>query len=226
MRIVKLINEKIQTDRLIVFDVGANEGDYSLSLIANLSTSRPLCIHAFEPVKKTFEIYVNKLSPASPLVKCNNFGLGDKEEKVQIYKFAETTGISSMYGNNLFSSSSTESISLKTLDGYCETCQISEIDFLKIDVEGHDYHVLLGAKKMIDSESIKVIQFEFGSININSRTYFRDFYNLLSQKYNLYRIVPHGILPVKVYSYKLEVFGVVTNYLAILKSVDWNTRVN
>ena len=50
------------------------------------------------------------------------------------------------------------------------------IDLLKLDVEGNE---LLALKGLSDSiEYIKIIQFEFGGSNIDSRTYFQDFYYL------------------------------------------------
>lgn len=70
---------------------------------------------------------------------------------------------------------------------------------------------------MINNNKIKYIQFEFGGANIDSGTYFRDLWYLLSLKYNLYKITGQGLIPIKKYKENLEVF-LMFNYLAELKN--------
>ena len=43
-----------------------------------------------------------------------------------------------------------ESVRLQTLDDYCEKNEIDKIDFIKIDVEGHEYKTLAGGMKTIE----------------------------------------------------------------------------
>jgi hypothetical protein len=69
---------------------------------------------------------------------------------------------------------------------------------------------------MLKGNKIKFIQFEFGGTDIDARVFFRDFYFLLSPKYNIYRILKNGLYPIKVYKESEEIF-ITTNYLAILK---------
>ena len=47
-----------------------------------------------------------------------------------------------------------------TIDDYCSDNNIDKIDVLKIDVEGYEYNVLQGARKMLESHSIEMIIFE------------------------------------------------------------------
>lgn len=70
---------------------------------------------------------------------------------------------------------------------------------------------------MIEDRKIDFIQFEFGGCNIDSRTFFQDFWYLLHDKYNIFRIIPTGLYPIKEYSEMREIF-LCTNYLAELKS--------
>ena len=60
--------------------------------------------------------------------------------------------------------------------------KIDDIDFIKIDVEGHELAVLQGAVNMINQNRIKVIQFEFNVANILSRVFLKDFYDLLENE--------------------------------------------
>ena len=111
-----------------------------------------------------------------------------------------------------------ETISLDTLDNYCRNNQIGHIDLLKLDVEGHELAVLRGAKKILEDAGIDLLQFEFGGCNIDSRTYFRDFYTLLSPKFRICRVLTNGLWPIEAYSESLETFTT-TNYLAVRDSV-------
>jgi hypothetical protein len=74
----------------------------------------------------------------------------------------------------------------------------------------------VGAADTINAGAIKVIQFGFGNCDINSRTFFRDFRNLLSPDYHLYRLLKDGIYPVANYSVYGEIFATI-NYYAELK---------
>jgi hypothetical protein len=102
---------------------------------------------------------------------------------------------------------------LTTIDNYCLNNDIEKIYFLKLDVEGHELKVLQGASKMIFDKKIDFIQFEFGGCNIDSKTYFRDFYYLLKDDFNIYRIVENGLFAIKAYKEEYEIFRTI-NYLA------------
>ena len=89
------------------------------------------------------------------------------------------------------------------------------IDYVKIDVEGHELSVLEGIGEFI--KKIKLIQFEFGGSNIDTRTYFKDFWNYFNKyDFTIYRITPQGLLYISKYWEMDEIF-LVTNYIAINK---------
>jgi hypothetical protein len=92
------------------------------------------------------------------------------------------------------------------LDLFCKERQISQIDFLKIDTEGHELSVLKGASHLISKKNIKLIQFEFNEMNVVSRAYMRDFLGLLAN-YQLHRLLPDGLLPLNDCVQDTELFG-------------------
>jgi hypothetical protein len=73
----------------------------------------------------------------------------------------------------------------------------------------------------MDEERIDVIQFEFGPANLYSRTNFFDFWETLSPRYDIFRLLPAGMEPIKFYEEQLEVY-LTTNYVAVrrAKSAD------
>jgi hypothetical protein len=89
---------------------------------------------------------------------------------------------------------------------------------MKMDIEGHELSALRGAANALGTGVIRALAFEFGSGNINSRTFFRDYWELLtkSHNYRIRRVLPGGrLLPVDRYSEELEYFRGVTNYVAV-----------
>lgn len=61
------------------------------------------------------------------------------------------------------------------LDDFADENDIAIITLLKLDIEGHEVFALRGAERLLAAGRIRALTFEFGSANINSRTFFRDF---------------------------------------------------
>ena len=64
---------------------------------------------------------------------------------------------------------STETITLTTLDIYCEERGIEEIGLLKIDTEGFDLEVLKGGAEMLKHQRVSFIQTEAGMTRFNTK---------------------------------------------------------
>ena len=166
--------------------------------------------------KKTYEIYLETTSEI-PNITANNIGLGDSENKTKLYSDFDGSGLASLYNRNLhhfgISMDKSEDIIISTMDTYCSINNIERVSLLKLDIEGHELKALKGAEKMINKNAIDFIQFEFGGCNIDSRTYFQDFYYLLNDNFRIYRILKDGLLEILEYDEIHEVFTTV-NYLA------------
>lgn len=72
---------------------------------------------------------------------------------------------------------------------------------------------------MLATGKIRALSFEFGSRNINSRTFFRDYWELLTAaNFAIYRIAPCGKdILVEDYYEDAEYFRGVSNFVAELK---------
>ena len=87
------------------------------------------------------------------------------------------------------------------------------IDYVKIDVEGNELNVLKGFGDHI--YNVKLFQFEFGGTNIDTKTYFQDFwYFFIERQFKIYRITPRGLMLIKEYKEDEELFKF-TNFIAI-----------
>ena len=218
LNVLNYINEKLKSEKsLVLFDVGGNVGNYSkvLSEVFNKKAK----IHSFEPSKKTFLLFketTNKIPNIIP----NNFGMSDNENNQLLYTNKDGSGLASVYQRKLdhfgITMDMSEEIKLSTLDIYCKINDIDRINFLKLDIEGHELSALHGAIELINNKKIDYIQFEFGGTNIDSKTYFRDFYYLLNTNYKIYRILKDGLFEITSYKETYEIFSAI-NYLAIKK---------
>lgn len=213
--------KQLQADgTAIVVDVGANIGQFAMAATSRLKPAR---IHSFEPSRRTFELLQAAVRNAGlqDIIDPQNLALGDREGQAVLYSSHVGATIASFYNlhNPLseFKPEFSETVTTTTLDAFCAESDIQRIDYLKIDVEGHEFSVLRGAQRMLSERKIRFIQFEFGEANIDSRTFMRDFFELLSADFDFYRIVSNGLRKVPAYHADLEVFATI-NYLAARKS--------
>jgi FkbM family methyltransferase len=218
--LMKIFNNNFKDNRTyIIFDVGANEGDYCTELIKNITAS-DLQIWCFEPAIDTFKKLQGNYSNKSNVF-LNNIGFSNLNIETPLYTHQSGSLIASLfpleraYGTNN-KLADFELVTIKRIDDFIFEKNIPYIDLLKLDIEGNEYNALLGASNALKKGKIKAIQFEFGTCNIDSRTYFRDFWNLLSNQYNIYRLLKDGLYPITYYSEYDEVFATV-NYYAELK---------
>jgi len=183
----------IKLDR--VFDVGANIGEYSTDFIKRYPKAE---YHLFEINENTYSELSKNMKQYDNVI-LNSQGLGEKEETKVLYDYDRSGTVHASLFKDVIEKAkySDEMIEIEckigTLDAYCFKNGIEKIDFLKIDTEGNEFNVLKGSKNMIEKNAIGIIQFEFNSMNVYSRTFFIDFINLL-ENYNFYRILPDGLL--------------------------------
>jgi FkbM family methyltransferase len=207
---------------LIVFDVGANVGKYSQALIDNRLDLEK--VYAFEPSQRTFQTLTRNLG-GHQQVNFINSGLSDRAGQMELYDKSGDNGngshasLSKDIFSDVYHSETTQSmVAITTVDAFCEEHGIHRIDFMKIDVEGYELHVLLGAQKMLGEKRIRAIQFEFTHLNSTIGLFFKQLYDVLCEDYVIYRILPHGLHPITSYHpTTCEVFGF-QNYIALLKS--------
>jgi FkbM family methyltransferase len=213
--VINLINEHFKRIKfLTIFDVGANVGQYTLLLKKTFGNK--VIIHSFEPSRKTFDkLKINVKNKTR--IHIHNFGLGISNTNTILYSDSDESGLASIFKRRLdhfkIEMNQNEEIKIKTLDSFCTDKNIEHIHFLKLDVEGSELKVFKGASKMLNSGGINFIQFEFGGCNIDSKTYFQDFYYLLKDNYKIFRIVKDGLFQINTYKEMYEVF-LTTNYFA------------
>jgi FkbM family methyltransferase len=138
----------------VFFDVGSGFGDYSLIASSVIKHGK---IYSFEPIQEE----INRLKEN---VKLNNI-----EEVVSVFQMA----VSNYNGTVNFNLSSVNEMSYITaehadlrvkctkIDTFCKKNNIEFIDFLKIDVEGEENNVILGALNLLKKQKVGAMIIEF-----------------------------------------------------------------
>ena len=169
-----------------------------------------LCM--FEPSTSAYDQMTQNIQLTNS-IKQFKMGFGDKNETIKIYFDDEAQGSAGAF---IKDAKYSEEIQVDTIDNFCQINKIEKISFLKMDVQGYEYNILVGAKEMLKNGRIECIQFETDEPNIENRIFFKDFWNLLHDKYRLYHSLYNGLIEIKEYHYSLENFNCM-NYLAIKK---------
>ncbi len=201
----------------VIFDVGANVGEWSQGFLAASPMAR---LYLFEPSPGAQQAIRARNFKGAVLVP---YAVGDRPGKAQLHLSSDHDGTASLHtrGETCFRDRQYQSIEVEvvTLDHVIQEHGIEFVDYVKMDIEGHEFHALEGARAALQARRIGAFSFEFGSGDINSRTFFRDFWNLLTEHgFGLSRLTYSGrLLPIDDYFEDCEYFRGVSNYIATLK---------
>ena len=132
--------DKYVKDNSVILDIGGNIGNHSLYWAI---VRKAQAIHTFEPYKIVYDhickhVEINNLEN---VITAHNKGVGAENTKAQPSVCYENMG-----GSNIKPSSegNMEIVALDSVE-----LNVNSIDLIKIDTEGHEYNVLLGAKNTI-----------------------------------------------------------------------------
>jgi FkbM family methyltransferase len=149
-----------------VFDIGANEGQTTLSFLYAFPRAR---IYSFEPSPQSYPALA-ALAKARPRVHAVQAAVGSQSGKLPFHcnefhqtdsLLAKATGAEDyLVSRTLIDTHSTVPVSVLTLDEFCREYDIGYIDLLKIDTQGYEIEVLKGAREMLDRQAIPLIYLE------------------------------------------------------------------
>jgi FkbM family methyltransferase len=198
---------------ITVFDVGANVGAWSESLLAQALRSRhshTLDLHAFEPASTTCAALRERLPSR---VRVNQLAVSSSSRESILHVVGPRAGTNSLHESSRHASQP-ETVRTTTLDDYARHHAIGLIDLLKVDTEGHDFEVLAGAADLFRGKRISVAQFEYNHRWVHARRFLKDVFDLLTPLgYTIGKLTPRGVEAYPRWDPELESF-VEGNYLA------------
>jgi len=181
------LNKKNE-DNITIFDIGCFQGNFSRTIKKKINSKNTnfflfdpninLKISDFEYYKLAFSnkqemqnYYLNDFFPSS--------GSSLKTTVKNDWLWNFTRKLITM---NFSKSFTTYKVKTDTLDSFCSTKNINQIDVLKIDVEGSELDVLLGARKILVNTNI--IQIEILELKNKFNDKFSKLVSLLENNYN------------------------------------------
>ena len=190
----KVFNE-YQSDvgghRRVVFDIGANVGNYSKEVLRNAPDA---CVYCFEPSQANARRLAAEVGSRVTVV---NAALGAVAGTMPLFDYSDETGSShASLHREVFEKVHdrpfvSQAVRVKTLDDFVAEQSIESVALTKIDVEGHELEVLKGAARSIAAKKLDLVQFEFNEMNAVRRVFLADFFAVLPG-FEFYRLLPHG----------------------------------
>lgn len=203
-----------------ICDVGANVGDYIAEILQCFPNAQ---IFAFEPHPRSYSSMAERFATRTDRIHLHNLAVGSEAGELTLYDYQVNEGsghatfyadiITKIHKGNL----ARNSVQVVRLDDFFDAHGIQYVDLLKIDTEGHELDVLKGASRFINEQRISIIQFEFNEMNVFSRVFLRDFYQIL-QNFEFYRLARDHLIALDAYQARNEIFQY-QNILAISAKV-------
>lgn len=162
-----MINKYIKKDS-IFFDIGANEGFFSVVASKKIITGK---IYCFEPQKNLLKIIEKNL------LKNNfknffllDFGIGESEYFTNLNVFQDTnTGASSILKKHFLNTKKTK-IKIKSLDHFVSEERLyDQIDLVKIDIEGYEIQAIKGMENLLKEKKINTLLIDYHMHIVNNK---------------------------------------------------------
>jgi FkbM family methyltransferase len=200
----------------VIFDVGANVGQWSTALLAQPG-HQPL-LHLFEPASYS---YARAVEAMGQRARVHALALSSEAGEAELQIVKPGAGVNSLVRVDQGTGpTTTETVRVDTVDRFCHEHGIDELTLLKIDAEGHDLSVLRGAAGMFERGVIGIAQFEYNWRWVFSRTYLKDVFDFVGElpRYSLAKVTPKAIEFYDRWHPELESFRE-SNYLLVRD--DW-----
>ena len=207
-------------ERIVVFDVGANVGDWSWSLLeeaSRLGLGDRLEVHAFEPSPPTFSLLEERIRghPLGRTVHLVNQALSCRIGQTDLFVGEPAAGTHSLHPDAMDPAQRRIRIGETTADAYCSSNGVQRLHYLKCDTEGADADVLRGAGRLFEERRILACQFEYNHRWVYSRHYLKDIFEMFEgTPYQVGKIVPRGIELYERWHFELERF-IEGNYVVL-----------
>ncbi len=196
--------------KLVIFDVGANIGEWSAALLGQLKAhaiDERVDLFSFEPVPATARTLRGNLPSNNPCLHIEEMALSSSVGRAEIYVAAANAGTNSLHADPATVHQTAISIHLTTAVDFCEARGIQHVHLLKCDTEGHDMEVIRGALPLLKEERISVLQFEYNHRWAFSRNFLSDvFVAIESMPYKVAKLQADHVLVFEKWHPELDKF--------------------
>jgi FkbM family methyltransferase len=217
--------------RLRVFDIGANQGDWTRHFISLLPddrrSSERVHVDLFEPIPATrARLAAATLAMADRAVICevHSAAISNVAGQFKMAIMSDTGGTNSLHfdGSSEVPPGGWASVDTQTIADFCALRGIAHVHLVKCDTEGHDLKVIEGARTLLADGRIDVLQFEYNHRWVFSRSFLKDVFELVKGlPYCLGKLEPRWIEVYDAWHPELERYFQSNYVLVRAPALDW-----
>ena len=167
---------------LTIFDVGANYGQWSLTLLRALRDRRAPAakLTQFEPVPSVRTALSKVMSAWSDTghITIEPLALSDRLGTATMVVTDEGAGTHHLKSESHNFEGRSIDVAVTTIDHYIEQNPVGPIDFIKIDAEGADPDVIRGMERLLRNGGVEMVQFEYSIHFVRTRSYLMDIFEI------------------------------------------------
>lgn len=213
-----------QNRTFTIIDVGCFTGYWSYHLLGSCRDSgvKDVKLLAMEPSPESRAKFTSRMEGAYP-----DYSVRVREQAVSDYSGEAMFDIdtsragshSLIAAENPGTPSGTYRVNVITLADLFADEKFAAVDFVKTDAEGFDFSIIKGALPLLKEGRIGLMQFEYNSRWLTTRTMLRDVFDLLPGiPYRLCKVAPEGLEAYQRWSSELERFFE-ANYVLLRKDL-------
>jgi len=141
---------KKERKKVVVINIGANIGYYCAIEVSTIGEDG--VVYAIEPAPVNLQfLYLNtKVLNDLRNVIIKPMAVGDRDDVLEFRVDYNTPNVSKVAR---FSGEANYKVRVKTLDTFAEEERIDHVDLIQMDVEGYEYRVIKGARKVLSRDS-------------------------------------------------------------------------
>jgi FkbM family methyltransferase len=192
--------ERLRQARVLL-DVGFHRGEWSFHAARRFPDA---AIYAFDPWPRARTFL--EASELQAGIQLFGVALSNYEGSATFYDY--DSGCNSLTLRDVEAAPlvGTHDVDVTTLDSWCALYRVDQIDYLKIDAEGHDLAVLEGARDLLKRGAISAFSFEYADGWIAARRYLAEADRFVREcGYSLFKLFPEFLAPF-VYNARFETF--------------------
>ncbi len=176
----------------VIYDVGFNDGDFTASVLETRPKGR---VVAFDPSRAAGAAHAARFASDSR-VRFVNAALSSRAGEAEFHDYGNMSSSLAARADLEAGGVTSYRVPVRTLDEFAASNGEGPIDFLKIDAEGFDLHVLEGAGELLAGEQVDLFMFEYADGWISSRRFLEEACRYIAGKpYGLYRLYNGFLAP-------------------------------